>query len=338
LGLRNRKGKRVTRNGISKMLHNPFYLGVIKVHTQDEIYAGQHRPIISRDVFDRVQAVLEGKNIKGNAHHQMLFRRMLVCAGCQTKLIGELQKGYIYYRCHTKSCRQKSIREDEVEAALLPLLKQLRFSRVEGEAIRRNLKLQYQSIEELREARSKSLHMQLDQIQNRLSKVIDAYIDGAIEKDLYLQKKNQLVMEENAAKRLLENLAQIEHRIINRVEGIIELVNNAYLSYKVAYPGQRREIVEIVTSNLSVEDKKLIIKLKYPFEIIHQHRNIADGSPQRATDRTVLSLISQLKKYFEDHPEEQESDLLSKKKLSVDEQLELALKVSEQRWLYKRAA
>lgn len=325
LGLRNRKGKKVTRNGISKMLHNPFYLGVIKIQTQDEIYAGQHRPIISRDVFDRVQAVLEGKNIKGNAHHQMLFRRMLECAGCRTKLIGELQKGHIYYRCHTKTCSQKSIREDAVEAAILPLLKQLRFNRVESEAIRRNLKLQYQSIEELREARSKSLHMQLDQIQNRLSKIIDAYIDGVIEKDSYLQKKNLLVMEENAAKRLLENLDQIEHRIINRVEGIIELVNNAYLSYKLAYPGQRREIVEIITSNFSIKDKRPIIKLKYPFELVRQHRKIEGGSPEGATDRTILSLLRQLKKYFEEHPEEPESDLLLKKKLSVDEQLGVIL-------------
>jgi DNA invertase Pin-like site-specific DNA recombinase len=301
LGLRNKNGKKVTRNGLSKLLHNSFYLGVIKIQTRGETYAGQHRPIITQGVFNRVQAVLEGKHIKGKEHHQMLFRRLLDCAGCHARLIGELQKGHIYYRCHTKNCPEKSIREEEAEAAILPLLKQLRFTREENEAIRRNLKLQYQSIEEFREARAKSLHLQIEQIQGRLSKIIDVYIDGMVEKETYLRKKNLLVMEENATKRLLENLDESEHEVIRRVEGIIELVNNAYLSYKLAYSDQRREIVEIITSNLSVENKRLTVKLKSPFEMIHQHRKLADGSPQRATDRTIMALLSQLLSYFENN-------------------------------------
>jgi len=303
LGLRNKNGKKVTRNGLSSVLHNPFYLGVIKIQTRGETYAGRHRPIITRGIFDRVQDVLEGRNIKAVTHHQMLFRRLLECAGCHLRLIGESQKGHIYYRCHTKNCPQKSIREEEVEAALIPLLKQLQFGRKESEAIRRNLRQQYENIEEFREARAKSLRLQIEQIQNRLSKTIDAYIDGIVEKDTYLQKKNALVMEENAAKRLLENLDEGEREVIRRVEGIIELVNNAYLSYKMAYPGQRREIVEIITSNLSVENKRLIVKLKSPFEIIHQHRKLADGSPQRATGRTTFALVRQLLRYFTKNPD-----------------------------------
>jgi hypothetical protein len=62
------------------------------------------------------------------------------------------------------------------------------------------------------------------------------------------------------------------------------------------------------------------------------------GSPQRDTDRTVLSLLSQLKKYFEDHPEERESELLQKQKLSIEEQIGLALNVSKQTWQFKRNA
>jgi hypothetical protein len=51
-----------------------------------------------------------------------------------------------------------------------------------------------------------------------------------------------------------------------------------------------------------------------------------------------LALLSQLKKYFQDHPEEQESELIAKRKRNVEDQLGLALKVSEQPWLFSRAA
>jgi site-specific DNA recombinase len=338
LGLRNRKEGKVTLNGMSKILHNPFYFVIVRIETQNEVYAGRHSPIVTRQLFSKVQAVLRGKNIKIKQRHNVLFRRLLVCDECHKKLRGEIQKGCIYYRCHTKGCGQKSIREDKAEAAVLPFLKNLSFSKEETSRIRQHLKEQYRNVETFKEAQTRSLQLQLEQIRERLSKIVDAYVDGMVEKDIYLTKKNALVMEENAAKRLLENLDAGAHAVLCKVEEIVELVNNAYLSYKIASLDERREIVEIITSNLIVKDKRLIVKLKTPFEMISAHRELSDGSPQRDTGRTVLSLLSQLKKYFEDHPEEQESELVSKIKLSVDERLGLALKVSEQPWSFKKAA
>jgi DNA invertase Pin-like site-specific DNA recombinase len=338
LGLRNKKGGKVTLNGMSKMLHNPFYLGIVKISTLDEVYAGRHSPIITRQLFGNVQAVLQGKNIKIKQRHDTMFRRMLVCDKCHAKLIGELQKGRVYYRCHTKGCMKNSIREDTVEAVLLPVLKNLSFNSEERARIRRHLKEQYRHVEEFKEAQARSLQLQLDQIRDRLSKIVDAYIEGMVKKEIYVAKKNMLVMEENAAKRLLENLDDGAHAVLQKVEGIVELVNNAYLSYRVASLNERREMVEIITSNLVVKDKRLIVKMKTPFEMIIAHRKLSDGSPQRDTGRTLLALLSQLKIYFENHPEEQGSELRVKKKRGVEEQLGLALKVSDQPWLFKRAA
>jgi len=338
LGLRNKRGRKVTLNGMSKMLRNPFYTGLVKIKTQDEVYAGQHRPIISNNLFSQVQAVLKGKQIKIKQRRDIAFRRMLACGNCNMKLIGEFQKGRVYYRCHAKGCAKNSIREDRVEAVLLPILKKLSFSAEETARLRRHLKEQYRHIEEFKEAQAKSLLLQLEQIRGRLSKIVDAYVDGMVEKEIYLSKKNTLIMEENAAKRLLENLDESARAVLLKVEEIIELVNNAYLSYKMALPNERREIVEIVTSNLRVKDKRLTIKLKTPFEMISEHRELSHGSPQRDTGRTLLALLSQLKKYFKDHPEEHERELGPERKLAVDDRLTLALKVSRQERFLGRAA
>src|SRR5438046_2982449 len=110
-----------------------------------------------------------------------------------------------------------------------------------------------------------------------------------------------LVMEENAAKRLLENLDAGVQAVLHKVEELGEMVNSEYISDKIEDLDERSEIVEIVTSNLVVKDKKLIVKLKTPFEIISEHRELSDGSPHRDTGRTLLALLSQLKKYFKDH-------------------------------------
>jgi DNA invertase Pin-like site-specific DNA recombinase len=111
LGLRNRHGGRVTRNGLSTLLNNPFYIGAMVIHKTGESFAGIHEPIIGKTLFDSVQAVLSGKVSARSQHHAHLYRRTLSCATCHYSLIGERQKGNVYYRCHSKQCSGTSVRE-----------------------------------------------------------------------------------------------------------------------------------------------------------------------------------------------------------------------------------
>ena len=60
-GLRNRRGGEVSINGLSTVLRNPFYIGLIRVKRRKETYEGAHDPLIRKSLFDQVQAVLDGK-------------------------------------------------------------------------------------------------------------------------------------------------------------------------------------------------------------------------------------------------------------------------------------
>jgi hypothetical protein len=40
-------------SGISTMLNNPFYTGLIRVKSTGEMFAGAHQPPISASLFDR---------------------------------------------------------------------------------------------------------------------------------------------------------------------------------------------------------------------------------------------------------------------------------------------
>lgn len=131
-----------------------------------------------------------------------------------------------------------------------------------------------------------------------LSKLTDTYIEGLIEKELYLEKKNALVLEEQATKEQLSHADKDEQKVMSRVEAFLELVNNAYLSYKMADAEEKREMVQIVTSNFSVKDKTLLVKLNSPFQIILDRLSVTDGGPQRDIPRTVSAILSQLFEYF----------------------------------------
>lgn len=299
-GLRNKAGKKVPKNAMHRLLRNPFYAGLIKIRTQGELYRGQHAPLVSQELFERVQGILGGKRVDRKQAHRFLFRRLLACRPCGRRLIGELQKGYVYYRCQAKGCPQKTIREEEVEAALQRVFEHLRFSESENQTLRAEIRRRFRGATTFRENGVRVFQLQLNQIRGRLSKLTDAYIDGVLEKEIYLEKKNALITEESAVGERLRRLEQGGEAIYSQVEKFLELVSSAYESYKLATEEERRELVEMITSNLEVEGKILTAKLNYPFKLVVERVKVIDGGPQRDAARTLSALLSQLCTYFRD--------------------------------------
>ena len=132
-----------------------------------------------------------------------------------------------------------------------------------------------------------ALNLQLDQLNSRLSKLADAYIDGVFDRDTYLQKKSDLLMELAAIKEKQDSLNQDQSKILERVKNFLELANGAYSSYKLANEEERRDFAKIVSSNFTVREKNVSIKLNYPFQIILERPSITSGSPQRGVPRTL---------------------------------------------------
>jgi DNA invertase Pin-like site-specific DNA recombinase len=58
LGLRNRNNGAISITGLSVMLNNPFYIGIIRLKRTGETFDGSHEPLVPRSLFQRVQAVL----------------------------------------------------------------------------------------------------------------------------------------------------------------------------------------------------------------------------------------------------------------------------------------
>ena len=82
VGLRGRSGKKITLNGLTKLLNNPFYMGLIHIKVSGQSFTGAHEPLISKTLFQRIQDVLHGKTNTRTSRHDFLFRRRLKCKGC----------------------------------------------------------------------------------------------------------------------------------------------------------------------------------------------------------------------------------------------------------------
>jgi site-specific DNA recombinase len=286
LGLRNRKGGRVSLNGLSIMLNNPFYIGVIRIEKTNETFAGIHEPLVSKSLFDRVRLVLNGKTNARSIKHEFLFRRLLACKHCGYSLIGEIQKGYVYYRCHTKNCPVTSVREDIVDMEIRGTLFPLQLTEAEEAYARSRLANLDDAWKRERDNTVTALTLNLARLQDRLSRLTDAFIDGAIEKDIFEEKKASLLIERKSIEERLAALKDKNGSAPDILNDFLELAKSAYLSYEMDFPDEKRDLVKKLTSNRVVDGKNADFTLAIPFNEIANRFNNSNSAPYRGIPRT----------------------------------------------------
>jgi site-specific DNA recombinase len=298
LGLRNRKGGKITLNGFSILLNNPFYIGLIRVRRTNEIFPGSHEPLIPKSIFDRVQRILNGKTNTRVQKHDFLFRRLLKCKHCGYSLIGEIKKGYTYYRCHTKHCPTTCIREEKIEEEALLKFSRLQFSEEEIAYLKEHTgKLKENWGNEL-ENQVSTLALRLSQGQERLVRLTDAYIDKVIDKDIFEERKAALLMERKDLEQTMNQLKTGVLSIPDRLTEFLELAGSAYLSYKTGFTEEKRDLLKILTSNREVDGKNVELRLAIPFEEVANRYKHSSGVPYRDTPRTLDALLPKLTEHF----------------------------------------
>jgi DNA invertase Pin-like site-specific DNA recombinase len=301
LGLRNRRGGRITRTGISTFLNSPFYVGLMRIRRTGETFPGAHQPLIPKSLFDRVQAVLNGKTNTRVQKHRFLFRRLLTCKRCGYSLIGEIQKGHVYYRCHTPACPTTIVREELADGAFRRELAPLRFSDVERALVAKRISYLRKHRGEERDRQAKALALQRARIQERLNRLVDAYLDQVIDKETFESRKASLLLEEKAIEEQQGNLG-LETERIDRVAEFLELAGSAPLGYEMGLEEEKRELIERATSNRLVEGKSVEFRLSIPFRIVAERAKYSYGPPYRDIPRTLDALLEKLVAYFAANP------------------------------------
>lgn len=286
LGLRNRNGKAVTINGVATVLHNPFYIGLIRIQRTKETFAGIHEPLVAKSLFDRVGLVLSGKASRRTIRNGFLFRRLLRCKHCGYSLVGERQKRHIYYRCHTSNCPGASIREDRVEEALLEALRPAEFLPDEYAVLKRKVHEFRRDFVVERTYQSQALDLSLSKVKTRLSGLVDAYAEGAIERDLFEERKQALLLErKDIEEKIAESGAGSLHTF-DRMEKFLELAKSPKTIYESGNDEEKRHLVQEATSNRLVHGKSVVVTLSPEYLVLAERRLYLYGDPSRDNPRT----------------------------------------------------
>jgi len=302
LGLRNRNGGKVSLNGFSTMLNNPFYIGLIRLKRTNETFPGSHEPLIPKSIFDRVHRILNGKTNTRVQKHDFLFRRLLKCKHCGYSLIGEMKKGYTYYRCQTKDCPTTCIREEKIEEEALLKFSHLQFKEQEIGYLKKQTAKLKENWGKEQENQIGALSLRLNQIQERMARLTDAYIDRIIDKEIFEERKTALLMERKDMEEKMDQLKTGMLSIPDRLAEFLELAGSAYLSYKMGFSEEKRDLMKILTSNREVDGKNVDLRLAIPFEGVANRYKYSNGVPQPDIPRTLDTLLHNLTEHFKTQP------------------------------------
>ncbi len=121
-----------------RILSNPFYYGVFEYPRHSgNWYQGKHEPLVSKELFDKVQEQLKRGNIQRESH-EFAFTKLMTCGKCGSCISAEEKyKGrkdgttarYVYYGCgrtRDKQCKGNTyLREEELIEQLLKIIDQI---------------------------------------------------------------------------------------------------------------------------------------------------------------------------------------------------------------------
>ena len=283
-GFRTLGGKKVFKSVIHHILSNPFYYGVMERH--GKYYQGNYEPIVSKELFDKVNEVLSGKNRSRKKQHFFTFRGFMTCEKCGCLLTATEKKGHNYYYCTNGKGKcdehKKYLRSEKIELLVADVFSKIQFDEelveIAYSAYKEKCKKKIDYSENARE----SLLKQASLIKNKKDKLLDCYLAETVSKGVFELKMTALDNE------LVSLKAQIKNLKSETGEGqsTLELTKKVFLDANLAKKRflnsdetNKRKVVENLLWNLSISNQKIAnFKFKMPYQILARAPQIRDFS------------------------------------------------------------
>jgi len=212
-GLRSRNGRMLSKSMIYRIFTNPFYAGLFEYPDgSGNWYQGKHEPMISQDIYDRVQVILGRRGNPRPKKHNFAFRGLIRCGECGATITPDEKNQIICSNCRYKFCSNNRsacpICHTPIEKMEKPVILRYLYYRCTR---RKNSSCSQGSIE------VKELERQIDEILSKIQ------ISGSF-KDWVMESLKQENEKEVSSRETILNSRRKAHAIcIQKLENLLQL-------------------------------------------------------------------------------------------------------------------
>lgn len=297
---------------VESMLKNPYYTGVVKYGGVE--YPGSHEPLISRELFETVQAILSTRiNGERVREHPHFLKGLLYCRKCKSRMLVTYAKShtgvvYPYYICagrHSRKkgspdCNMRAILIDDVERQVESHLDQYKFDPDDRMLVEAYLD---EAINKEQEKYKKELDLltrKKIKLERNQEKLLESYYNDAI--PLTLMKSEQ--------KKITKELAIINsdihahnatfEEIRANLSLVLDMLEDCGKTYRMANDGIKRMLLIAMVDRIWIEEDGRIEPEMNNLckEILRTNNEIKKSAPASADADSIRELFKSGSNFF----------------------------------------
>lgn len=251
-GLVYRTGKPVPTSTVHTILRNRIYTGDFE--WKGHYYRGKYQPPVTRELWQRVQGVLDSRNANKlrRGTRDFAFSGLIKCGHCGCAMVGELKKGrYIYYHCtgYKGKCGDPYVREEVIAEKFAQILGRLSFGEDLLQWVSIALRESHADQREEHDAAITRLQAECERLRHRIHAMYIDKLDGRVDRSFYAQMSEQWRVEQD---KLMQEIALHEAAdqcYLDEGMHLLELAQSAQQLFVKQEPSEQRRMLNFVLSN-----------------------------------------------------------------------------------------
>ncbi|MFT3941568.1 recombinase family protein [Rhodopseudomonas sp.] len=266
-------GKPLPTSGIHQILRNRLYTG--EFNWKGHLYKGRHAPLITRELWERVQGVLDGRNAKKpkSGKPEFAFAGMISCGHCGCAMTGEIKKRrYIYYHCtgYKGKCPEPYVREEILGERFSDVLAKLDFGESTLGWMTTALRESHGDEQKEHEAAIARLKGEHERLQNRIHAMYLDKLDGRVDRAFFERMSSEWRSEQERCLREMGWHQSADQAYLEDGIQLLDLAQKASRLFAKQEPEQKRRLLKFVLSNSTWKNGELAATFRQPFDLIAQ--------------------------------------------------------------------
>ena len=281
LGLKNVNGSKLNPASVQWILRNPIYQGVVL--WDGEEFPGRHEPLVSKELWQAVQDLMEGRKSKHTVaitKPDFAYRGIVRCGRCGCAASPYRAKGqYIYYACTgAKGCARTTVREECVTKAVVSELESLQIATADLKFLRGALKEAQEKQREDHRDRRKTLEATRESVWQRLDRLYLDRVNDDVPTSTYNRLKPTFEGELAEIDQALSGLERANLTSYDDNVALLEAISNSAMIYRAASAEHRRKMLNFMVSNCEIMDGTVSLTLRPWFKCVQEaNLKVASG-------------------------------------------------------------
>jgi len=264
----------VSKRAIEDMVHNPIYYGYQEI--KGVLHRHSFGDIISKELFDECQLIIDGKGsyaIRPDNNMPFVFRGLIKCGKCGRYCSPYSRKGHNYVRCTQlrEDCPNPNISEKELFNQLKDVFKNLVIPKEVMLELEKDLKATHEGkILYEKEVMDKTRRV-IDNYTSQLDELLNMRLDKSITQEQYDKKALEIIGKRKDQYELLERITIADENFANLMIKLLDISSRAWEIFESSSIDKKKQLLGLITLNLTLDDKKLYVELQKPFDAIYNY-------------------------------------------------------------------